>query len=136
MARIYTGKEVHGVVDEGRTGRLVARRVLRRGLGNPKRRLRDLQMFAFEMMSKGMQQGMEYMRGRIHNSVAALDYGAGYFVPPVIEEDNAPEGQCSDPMADGPLSDGPAAVLPTEAGDGVDKFGGDDFGSSPNPIRA
>jgi hypothetical protein len=114
--RTYTGKEVHGVVDEGRTGRIVARRVLRRGLGNPKRRLRDLQQFAFEMLSKGMMQGMEYMRGKIHNSVAGLDYGPGYYVQPeIMEGPVATDTQCSDPESDGPLSSSPAVVLSPEA---------------------
>lgn len=86
MARKYTGKEVHGVVDEGRTGRLIERGVLRRGLGNAKSRVKQLKDFGIEMYVKGFEQGGKYLRERIHNSVSGLDYGAGYYVAPTVEE--------------------------------------------------
>jgi hypothetical protein len=114
MARKYTGKEVHGVVDEGRTGRIVARMALRRGLGNPKKREKALREFGLELYLSGFKQGGEYMRGRIHNSTVGLDYGHGYFVQPVSESEK--EGlpsevnaqmvtdYSSDPESDGPLA--------------------------------
>jgi hypothetical protein len=115
--RKFTGHEVRGVVDEGRTGRIVARRILRKGLGNPKKRVRDLREFGLELYIKGVQFGGEYMRGRIHNSVAALDYGPGYFVQPeILEEVNgeSPVLQCSDPESDGGLAGAVAVDIHTD----------------------
>lgn len=86
MARKHTGP-AHVIVDEGKTGRIIGRRILRRGPGNPKNRVRTLREFALELFQRGFVKGAEYMVGRIHNSVAGLDYGPGYYVPPVVEEE-------------------------------------------------
>ena len=88
MARKFTGTEFHGVIDEGRTGRIIARAALRRTLGNPKKRMADLTAFAFDLYARGYQQGAEAFRGRIQNSVAALDYGGGYYVAPTVETED------------------------------------------------
>jgi hypothetical protein len=116
VARQYTGKEVHGIVDEGRTGRLIGRRILRRGLGNPKKRVVEFRNFGMEMYARGFQGGGEYMRGRIHNSVSALDYGASYYVAPSIDDS-------SDPVGDSGGAD--ANVVPIQSHHGHDPEAGD-----------
>lgn len=74
MARKHTGPE-NVVVNEGRTGRIIARRILRRVLGNPKKRQRDTEALAQEMFSKGVNVGADLMQGRIVNAAAHLTYG-------------------------------------------------------------
>lgn len=45
-----------------------------------KRVRRDMEFF-----QKGVNLGAELMKARIHNSVAGLDYGSAYYVPPVVD---------------------------------------------------
>ena len=77
----------------------MARRILRRGLGNHKRRVKDLREFAMDMYVKGVVQGSNYMRGRIHNSVSALEYGRGYYVAPTVESEDG-HGRINDSGSD------------------------------------
>jgi hypothetical protein len=76
-----------------------------------------------------MQQGIEYMRGRIHNSVSALDYGASYYVAPTVEGSELEvvrQSVCIDPMSDSTLSSGLGERADLE---------GEDGGTLPNPIQ-
>ncbi len=90
MSRVKTE---HRLVNEGRTGRIVARRALRRGLGNPKKRNRDLAELMQEMFFKGIQQGKQLENLRITYATAGLTYPSEYAVvvepvaDPVISAD-------------------------------------------------
>jgi hypothetical protein len=100
MARKFTGKEWEFTkVIEGATGRLIARRALRRTLGNPKKRSRDLAEMMFEMYQKGVNQGRQLENARITYSTVGLEYGEGY---PVTQTEAAEV--CSDPESDGSLA--------------------------------
>lgn len=79
MARKKTD---HGLVNEGRTGRIIARRALRRGLGNPKKRHRDLAELMNEMFFKGVLKGRKLENLRIIYATAGMEYGESY---PVAE---------------------------------------------------
>lgn len=73
MARVSTN-EKHLVVNEGRTGRIIARRALRLSLGNPKKRNKDLQELLWEMYAKGVRQGDQLRQLRIQCATAGLTY--------------------------------------------------------------
>ncbi len=73
-------KTEHLLVDEGRTGRIIARRALRRGLGNPKKRARDLAELMQEMFFKGIKQGKTLENLRITYATAGMEYPADYVV--------------------------------------------------------
>jgi hypothetical protein len=80
MSRKQTNGGEHLIVDEGRTGRIVGRRALRTGLGNPKKRKRDLAQLLFEMFMKGVQQGKTLENTRITYATAGMDYPEEYNV--------------------------------------------------------
>lgn len=80
MSRVKTP---HRLIDEGRTGRIIARRALRRGLGNPKQRARDLAELMQEMYFKGVNQGRSLEKLRIQYATAGYSYGEGYGISPI-----------------------------------------------------
>ena len=129
MARKFTSKEMEFTkVIEGRTGRIIARRGLRRTLGNPKTRNRHLAATLFEMFQKGMEQGKRLENIRIVYATAGMSYTPETMSVPLTEnltsgdsdnvstytisseeaatlDDGPSTPQCSDPMSDGrPLS--------------------------------
>lgn len=73
-----------------------------------KRQQRDLLMF-----QKGVSLGADLMKSRIHNSVAGLDYGAAYYVPPVVAS-GVLGGVADSPAVDGadPLAHSESDTLP------------------------
>lgn len=79
-----------------RVDRIVVRKQLRALLGAPKRQIEGLAQFAAGMMTRG--KAIE--NGRIHNSVAALDYGASYYVAPTVEVEEG-QGRADDSVSDG-----------------------------------
>lgn len=91
----------HRVVNEGRTGRIIARRALRAGLGNPKKRKRDLAELLFEMFMKGVQQGKTLENVRITYATAGMDYPEGSYVESESVEDVVPDNSI---IGAGPVS--------------------------------
>jgi hypothetical protein len=69
-----------------------------------------------EMYVKGFGVGGEYMRGRIHNSVSALEYGASYYVAPTVDLGTDADGDGLS-VDSAPVDPIPAAV------NGIDAFG-------------
>jgi len=90
----------HMLVDEGRTGRIIARRALRRSLGNPNKRSRDLAELMQEMFFKGISNGRKLENLRIAYSTAGMEYGEGYPVDSSVPEPVVGPVPESDPRTD------------------------------------
>lgn len=76
-----------------RADRIVMRRQDRQTLGNRKKRI----VRERAMVSQAMELGAKLRCLQIQNSVAGLDYGGSYYVPPTVEADsNSVEGGVED----------------------------------------
>ena len=67
-------KVEHFVVNEGRTGRMIGRRMLRNTLGNPKTRAKKLNEQLEQAFATGVRFGAEVQKAKILNAAAGLTY--------------------------------------------------------------